>query len=220
MKLPNIFQNILSLFKGGALLLGLNIGKPVEKIELPALSTATIQLQANQQSGATCGYHAAFNAKAIQDLFKAGTPIDEKAIQHQARTYFRYLGKHDLEIAEIIIDVGQKIGLKNVYFLGYDRKNGVYPAGVLNEQEDLDTFFKTLQTKQAFLAHFICNTGGHWVLISLFKQPQKPLRIIYLDSVNNSLKPDSIGYTFIQKIYELISAKNRHEESLFSRIAH
>lgn len=44
-----IFHRAFSLLKGGALVLGLKIGKPVERIELPAQSTATIGLPADKQ---------------------------------------------------------------------------------------------------------------------------------------------------------------------------
>ena len=201
MKIPNMFSKLFALLKGGALLLGLKMGAPVEQTVPPVLPVTIIELQSNQQAGPTCGHHAAFNAKAIQDLFYKKKPIDQRAIQQQARTYFKHLENHDLEIAEIILNIGQKIGLKNVYFLGYDHKKGVFPAGVMNEQEDLDSFFATVHKKRSFLAHFICNTGGHWILFSLFKQ-KSGISIAYLDSINRTLKHNSVAQIFVEYLYK------------------
>ena len=174
--------------------------KPLAKLAQAKL------LYANPQTGSTCGYHATFNAKAIQDLVQEGKAITEKNVQEYARKYFHHLSNHSLETVEIIM-LARVLGLKNVYFLAYDKKIGVKPAGVFDVEHDLDTMLQTAKTKKAALAHFICNTGNHWVLLSLIKKPGKKPYLVYLDSINGKVTLDSPSHKLITYLSAAIAAK-------------
>ena len=78
-------------------------------------------------------------------------------------------------------------------------------AEVGSTEDTIDNFLRhtitTIRSADSLVVHFICNTGGHWVTVSLIKQAGHVPQIIYMDSLNTQLINISRATHFIQFIY-------------------
>ncbi len=175
--------------------------------QAPKLDVNTIVLQANKQKNATCGCHAAINAKAIQDVLNAGQPITAQNIQNQAKTYLGYIIKQTNNLWDNeLINFAQKINLRHIqdfYLLHIDEHGSIKIP--YNDTAAVYSALQNIKTTNKNLIHCICHmgptNGGHWVLISIIKEPGKAPYLRYLDSVNGQVKPGSAPYKLIEFVY-------------------
>lgn len=179
-----------------------------------------------QNDSTSCGYHATFNAWALQELVTREQIITGNAVQELARQYHRLIvPEHLLEIGysdnpnkpDCIMSVAQQVGLtNNLYFLNYTaRGNAIngekfYVAGVADKlNHDYVEFLQTIRYRDGegvLVGHIICNyNNGHWTLFSVVKRPNQVPEIYYMNSTNVSLKDDAAGYAVAEHILALIS---------------
>ena len=142
------------------------------------------QLQAVQQSGASCGYHAVFNAKAMQTLINQGKKITSQAVQVIVTSYQPHIGTNELT-TDYIIYLADQYHIKNLYCIQFQSGRLFKPIGSSQIAEEIDQAlikFRTLEDPQS--CFFIVNTGGHWILTAAIKNSDQSIEIFYLDSQN------------------------------------
>lgn len=145
-----------------------------------------IYLPSLPQGANQCGHYAAINAKAIQTLVEQEKELTAANIQAEARNYVHLVPAQVTgEVSEILLRYGQSLNLHYLYFIKHDKNTGFVPAGLApHVDEEIDSFVKSIWVENK-VGHFICNTGGHWILLSVIKRPgQEKPRIILLDSAN------------------------------------
>jgi hypothetical protein len=177
---------------------------PAQAQKAPAVQNRKfVYLPSLQQRLNHCGHHAAINAKVIQTLVEQGKEITAANIQTEARKYSHLIPKDKVtgEISEIILRYAGQLNINYLYFVKHDKATGFVPAGLAQHvNEDMDSFFKSIWVENK-TGHFICNTGGHWILISIIKTAdQATPRVIVLDSAN----PKQLGSTTIHMVNTLL----------------
>jgi hypothetical protein len=184
-------------------------------------------LEVSRQADATsCGYHATFNAWALQELVTRELPITSEYIQQLASQHHRLIiPDHMLEIGysnnpfrpDYILELAQRIGLTdNLYFLTYFAKGNSINGKVFDSagmRDNLDhtysEFLETIRHRDSegvLVGHIICNyNNGHWTTFSVVKRPNQVPQVYYMNSTNASLKVDSCAYAVAEHILSLIS---------------
>jgi len=199
-------------------------------IQLPQelQNTHLTHLAVSRQNDSTsCGYHATFNAWAVQELITREISITGEYIQQLAMQHHQLiLPDHLLEIGfsnnpnkpDYILELAQRIGLTdNLYFLNYAAKgnnvNGkVFDVGGVrdNLNHSYVEFLETIRYRDnegVLVGHIICNyNNGHWTTFSVVKKPNQVPEIYYMNSTNASLKVDSSAYAVAEHVLALISS--------------
>lgn len=180
--------------------------------QAPQLDIRNVVLQANKQTGATCGPHAAINAQAINYLWKADKPITAHNIQNQAKIYHNYITKetNNLWDNELINFAGNinLLHIEDFYILHINKHAHIQIP--YNNPEAVYAALQKIKTVHKALKHCICHIGppkgGHWVLISVIKEPGNAPRLVYLDSANAEVKPGSAQHKLIEYVYNAVTA--------------
>lgn len=169
-------------------------------------------MHTNGQVGATCGYHAAINALAIQHLLDRGIKITQDAVKAEAQNHLHLIqGAQNIEIGQIIEFVSHKAQLRNCYFLAI-QGNEIIPAGTGTDNNySMQQLFDLFGTDRPLCAHFILNTGGHWVVFTVVQQNQE-IQLFYQDSNNTVPEPGMAQYQLIQSIYTLAMRKDHGQK--------
>jgi hypothetical protein len=106
---------------------------------------------------------------------------------------------------------GEKFGVTATRIVAYSpiQKDYYITAEIENGQttylhdplafENLHRLYRDFGSSTGMLIHFIFNSIGHWVTVSVLKY-NNSLSIIYLDSKNNPLYEDSASYRFIANL--------------------
>lgn len=181
-----------------------------QNLELDTHTLNDIVLQTcKQQDGFSCGYHSIFHAKAIQNLFENKKQITAHAVTQEALKYHHLITINDLLEQAQIVEVIDSLGIQNMYFLRIN-KNSVEPVGGYNNPYIFEELLNKLKyDNDPLCAHFICNTGGHWVLLSAIKYKDQNPQLFFQDSAGNRTIPtDSAQYKFIQSIYAQVCAQS------------
>lgn len=175
------------------------------ELPLPHILNNAHHLKVEQQTGVSCGYHATFNACAIEELFREGKQLTSQAIQNSAKQYHHLIrNNHAIEISEIINTLVPQVKLTNCYFLKIENRK-VQPAGITFDiHQTLEVQIKQLSITDKKIIHCICNTGWHWVTVSIIKDAGKEPYIVYANSTNTPVTVGSPAYTFITHITQLI----------------
>ena len=146
------------------------------------------QIQVTQQTGSSCGYHAVYNATAVDTLALQGGQLTSAAIVQEARQYRNFI-QRDAILGDTIIHLANQVGTGNLYCV--NGRNGLAFAGSSQGSQEgnqfLDDVVAQRQHAYPMIGHFVVNTGGHWVTFSVVKQPGQETIILYMDSVNNPL---------------------------------
>lgn len=177
------------------------------------------QVTVPNQKRASCGLHAACNSLAMQRLFERNQPITQqtmaplneqfmgwwKTLLRQSREVNPFIADDNIE-AHDMLPITEKLGLKNVYFIRYDRtENNFYPAGVsadINKQ--IETALREYKnSNHSGIMHIICNTDGHWVQASIIKYYKKTAIVRYSDSMNTNYQIGNTAF-FINYIQDRI----------------
>lgn len=178
-----------------------------------------------QKDATSCGYHATFNAWALQELITRQINITGKNIQDLASQHHHLiLPDHLLEIGysnnpdkpDYILELAQRIGLTdNLYFLNYYAKGNpinhkIFDAGGVQENlnHSYEEFLQTIRYRDdegILVGHIICDyNNGHWTTFSVVKKPNHVPEIYYMNSTNAPLAVDSSGYAVAKHIVELV----------------
>lgn len=154
------------------------------------------QIQVTQQTGSSCGYHSVYNAQAVETLALAGMPLTSAAVVQEARQY-RNLIQRDAILGDTIIDLANQLGIENLYCI--NGRNGLAFAGSSQDAQDGNLFLNDVRTQrqhvQTMIGHFVVNTGGHWVVFSVIKNPGQEATIVYMDSINTPLARNRVAQT-------------------------
>lgn len=146
------------------------------------------EIRVTQQTGASCGYHATYNAQAVETLALQGDQLTSAAIVREAGQYRNFI-QRDAILGDTIIDLANQLGIGNLYCI--NGRNGLNFAGACRGAQDGNQFLRDVATQQhhvlPLIGHFIVNTGGHWVLFSVVKHPGQQPTVLYMDSVNTPL---------------------------------
>ncbi len=155
------------------------------------------------QTGATCGAHAAVNARAVQQIVQSGGDgqLTGAEIRSKAAALKSYIQQENLYYDDIYHLAG-RIGLDNYLVMAFNNQMGNFYEAThsdsLGVQKSLNRIFSTIQSSAAGDYHFILNTGGHWVVVSVIKYRDQSPQMLYLDSGNQQLAEGSLGTSFIK----------------------
>lgn len=187
---------------------------PKEEIRVPptlqSLCRGSVhQFLVTQQTGSACGNFAMFNALIVQELIRKQEPLSSSNLLQRSLEYLRYHMKNDyLLCEEDIATFGEKFGITATRIVAYDANKDDYyitteidngQVTYLYESQvfgNMNRLYRELRTSTGMLVHFIFNTGGHWVTVSVLKY-NNSLDIIYLDSLNSPIYEGSASYRFI-----------------------
>lgn len=154
------------------------------------------QIQVTQQTGSSCGYHAVFNAKAVETLALQGRQLTAAAVVQEARQYRQHI-QRDALLADTIIDLANQLDIENLYCVNGGR--GLAFAGSSLGSQDGNQFLADIaaqrQPAHTMIGHFVVNTGGHWVVFSVVKQPGQEPTVLYMDSINTPLSRNRTAQT-------------------------
>lgn len=176
------------------------------------------QFRVTQQTGNACGNFAMFNALILQDLVKNQESLSAVNLRQRSIEYLRYHMKDDyLLCEEDFAGFSEKFGITATRIVAYDANQNDYfiTAEIDNGQatylfdtqvfESMHRLYRDLGSSRGMLIHFIFNTGGHWVTVSVLKYNDS-VDIIYLDSKNNPIYEGSASYRFISNLCRQITA--------------
>jgi hypothetical protein len=167
----------------------------------PPHNRTVTHLRVIDQKGVSCGYHAAFNAKALDTLISQGTDITGNSVQQEARQYLPYIQKGKELTTEDIMGLADLINLHNIYIVSCKR-HSIQSGGVhFDLKQDYAGFLHTIHQRTTAIGHFICNTGGHWVTFSIIKNAAG-IQVFYMNSTNTPLEKDAIAQTLAGHIFE------------------
>ncbi|HML19063.1 MAG TPA: hypothetical protein PKD74_00630 [Candidatus Dependentiae bacterium] len=159
-----------------------------------------------KQGSDQCGSRSVANALAVQDVIMSGQTLNSSSIRAQASQYDRILINHILEWAEVA-NLACRNNLFNAHIMARipkEQTEAVYPYVVYStdgQEHSLDDLATSLLTHETMTAHIICNTGGHWVLITIIKQEGHVPQMLYMDSCNGILQDDSAATAYICYLY-------------------
>jgi len=160
--------------------------RPLTAAELKTLNIKMLQPVRQDIGSNTCGGHALVNALLINNALENGLPVSAKLQGNEQKTQFlkatQYYKKQtkqkkqsmaNMSSAEIE-DMAKHLGVQNVFVIDKDPNLMI-----------LDTVKDRLKelSVNAGVAHFIFNTGGHWILFSLIKNDIDSLHLYYTDSI-------------------------------------
>ncbi len=184
---------------------------PVEQVrsELP-LPTSLSSLKGvsihhivvTQQGPNQCGSRAVANALAVQDVIMSGQPLNSSIIRAQAAQYDRILVNRALEWSEVA-NLARRNKLFNAHIMARmpkEQTDAEYPYVVYStdgNQSSINDLAASLLMHGRMTAHIICNTGGHWVLVTIIKQEGRMPQILYMDSCNGRLQDNSAATKYI-----------------------
>jgi len=189
------------------------------------------QLKVPQQGPNECGSHAAINARAIQLLIQQQHPITSETV-HQTSMLFKKFIRPEQLLYDEVRQVAQEIGLERSLVIAFN--NGIskdkddkqkiareadgtqvsrfYVSSNTPDinpiSDSLEQFFiKIIQHLDKVKAndfHLICNTGGHWISISIVRKGTT-FAIYYCNSTNATLLSDSTAFKFIIFIQTILT---------------
>ena len=154
------------------------------------------QIRVTQQTGSSCGYHSVYNAQAVETLALAGRPLTAASIVQEAGQYRNFI-QRDAILGDIIIDLANQLGIENLYCI--NGGNGLAFGGSSQNAQDGHLFLNDVATQrqhaQLMIGHFVVNTGGHWVVFSVIKNPGQEATVLYMDSINTPLSHNRVAQT-------------------------
>jgi hypothetical protein len=151
-----------------------------------------------------CGSRSVANALAVQDLVMRGEELNSSSIRYCASRYHGILIDRVLEWTEVA-DLARRNNLYNAHLMGrMPRDCSSYMIGSVEQNtHSLNELAESLLIEGDMTAHIICNTGGHWVLVSIIKLSERTPQILYMDSCNGTLHDDSVAVGYIRYLYNL-----------------
>ena len=180
---------------------------PIPK-SLQGLDKANIiHFKATQQGPNQCGSRSVANALAVQEIINADEPLTSANIRNHAAHYDGILINQVIE-DDIVANLARENHLFNAHVLAKSPKEqtGEHPPYVVysldTQSHSLEELIDSMLIESILTAQLICNTGGHWVLISIVKQEGKKPLILYMDSGNGQLNDNSPATSFILYLYE------------------
>ena len=163
-----------------------------------------LQLIVTQQKGYSCGFHAVFNALAIQMLFKKAEELTSRNIIDKAKLCHTQIVRTDVLLPYIAVDkLAQGNELRDFFVLSYDGTTQKMGFTDLKNQSpsDVETALIKLKTSISGLIHFICNTGEHWVSISVVKCIGQNPFLLYMDSLNKTVAERKVVAKFLNYLH-------------------
>ena len=174
---------------------------PETKKQLPRLE----QLIATYQPDSTkCGYWASVNALAIEQLFTQNKLLHNTSINKKALEMFNNskIDTKEIDPWEISHFLEQKnSNFYNYYTVGLIGKTTML-VDTRKPLDNIPTDLVTVKSLDYGSIHFICNNGGHWVLLSFIKRKNELPFMLYLDSKNGPLTEKNSIYPCIEYLYK------------------
>lgn len=186
---------------------------PISDIRLPrTLQTlpgvAIRHIMVTRQGPSQCGSRAVANALATQDLIHAATPLTSANIQARAHAYNHILINHVIDDQEVR-NIARTNHLMNAHIMSrrpaqqHEKSSPFIMQSIATYSHSLDEFVESMLTRQTITTNIICNTGGHWVLITIVKQEGKIPQILYMDSCNSPLSDSSFATSCIKYLHQI-----------------
>ncbi|MCX5924716.1 MAG: zinc finger Ran-binding domain-containing protein [Candidatus Dependentiae bacterium] len=165
---------------------------PLSPAELKTLNIIMLTPVRQAFGSATCGGHAVVNALLINKALEKGLPVsanlqgpEQKTQFSQATAYYKQQTKskqqsmQNMQSGEIE-HMAKHLGVHNVFVIDKDP--------TLMSLNTVTDRLKELSVN-AGVAHFIFNTGGHWILFSVIKDNLDSLQLYYTDSIPKAYIP-------------------------------
>ena len=93
--------------------------------------------------------------------------------------------------------------LKNFFLLSYyspTKKIG-FTDLIGQSIGDVDTALIQIKTTVSGSIHFICNTGCHWVTVSIIKELNQSPFLLYMDSLNKTVAERKVVAEFLNYLH-------------------
>jgi hypothetical protein len=169
---------------------------------------APIHLNTNRQSGLECGFRAVTNARALENLITKGKAITEPSLKAEELAIYNKNKAVGITQNLTIDNVGiraQRLGLPNLYPLGFNKALfTIYSPG--NGEISINDAFQLFAHDNYRTLHFVINTGGHWVLLTLIKKSPNNFTLFHVDSMNS--RPGAMVQPYVDYINQQLSAIN------------
>ena len=163
------------------------------------------QFTVYQQEGLTCGYHAVFNALAMQRVFSEIFSRDK--LHRYAEEYHDQIKTFCCLEHYKLQNLAKKNGLKNYYMLSYHQPTKKIGFTDYAFKSDVEIALEKFKTKDRGIMHFICNTCSHWITICAVKYQNMLPQLILLDSLNYRVNPGAIEAEFLRYLDEKLRPK-------------
>lgn len=200
-----------------------------EKTEFNRI-TATDQFKLLQpsaaqiQKGNTCGTHSIVNAWTIEQLLAKNKEITANNVFDRAINTVTNCGIDALVEPDIVLSrassfipniITRTNFIKRINFLahspfyGYNDKYNVYiasPDGTsIAAINSIKPKIRSLSSRLPYIEHFVCNTGLHWILISILHKPGELPIMYYVDSAGAPItvaRDHTPRRSFVLSLYE------------------
>jgi len=172
-----------------------------------------IQLNVNTQKANSCGFHALYNLKALEDLLATNQPITSKGVKEISRMYLdgylAEIGKQESDLIDLAwedrpAELSRAAGMKHFFLIQYfnpshpEVKKGNTSAGprFAYSGDKNDLYWGEWQIKQAerdfinsvqrnMLTPCILGIPGHYTAFAVAHKPGQRPFIIYMNSISN-----------------------------------
>jgi len=153
-----------------------------------------------------CGHYSTFNALAIQKLVNQNKELTAADIQQENNCCEQVFPNQPTYCYELV-DIAKKHGLQRLIILGHNHKTDrIFVQDCTPDVRDiannLEQFCQNIQDRGPD-CHFICDIGGHWILISAIKGTDET-QLCYLDSGNQIVTPQSDTNSYVNRISGLL----------------
>lgn len=199
---------------------GLQRGIAFDKIQVQGIEVATnlqrhfpeatiYNVRTSGQQGAQCGPRAVANALGIQNIILHNDGIITNEKQQAASVVdFTGLEVENVETLDLrpLID---RCGLEHAYCIAYskDRTNPTTGKPKIDQwRADMDNhpsieLSNIKHYNRNMLFHVICNTGGHWIAISVIKRVHKTPIMLFMDTSFHDIQYNDVIFDFMNFLY-------------------
>ena len=176
------------------------------------------------QIGSTCGTHSIVNAWTIEQLLAEGKEITANNIFNRAISTVDSCGIDALVEPDVVLSrassfipdistrtnfIGRINFLAHSPFYGYNDKYNIYISSPDGESasnlSDIRPIISSLSSQPPYIEHFVCNTGLHWILISILHKPGEQPVMYYIDSAGadiDIIRDHTPRRSFVLSLYE------------------
>lgn len=168
-----------------------------------------VQLNVNVQKANSCGFHALYNLKAIEDLISNNQPVTSKGVKDISQMYLDgYLAEMGMQESDIVdlawedrpAELARATGLKHFFLIQYFTRDPfkIMPSGPrFSYSGDRNEFYvEDWQIKQAerdfinsvqknVLTACILGIPGHYTAFAVVHKPGQQPFIIYMNSISS-----------------------------------
>lgn len=169
-------------------------------------------IKVEQQGIDECGYRAVYNAKAFDELIKAGKKITSAAIIERSQQLAKEFGiEQQPTSSEFQQNLCVSVDLQPMHIASWQIDLGFAFYGGPNHDPKAINTIRAFR-KKAFMPHdgspalsyFFCHAGSHWTNMIGVRQKNKKPYIVFMDSQNSPLTQESLQYKALTSLTKIL----------------